>query len=605
MGVKVKTAAKSMEHDGVNLPGRIAAIVAVLAIGMIGIGVTYDRWFDIALHNNTIGIEDATALTFGLRRACVTTKIRLLNDSERSVCFDLNQVLNSTLAPVVDRMIPAISESGNPIVAVDTNVSNTNVTGNDTLSPSMSPTISPSRSPTISPTRSPTISPSQSPTSSVPLNATVTTAIEYDDRDMCQRIGGAGLGGPDFCTARLVAAGLLILGILAGVLGDVMSEKVHVNGYSSLACGIFVALGLAACLYIRWAYLELRGTAIGFESFNRSFWMVLAGTVGMFIAAYLCYRDVTKYPMTIRYGMQNDGMGVFSRPAAFFGFGTWMLFAVATVLPFWSETDNLGSETNYNDIGLSEVDHATWGLLEYCISIPIAVLSNEKFDVCLNYDEEVTFYNEMTGGTTTTTGCDLFRDLDNGLDVCTTRLWVSISLGVATLLAVVGDAFSEKSLYNVVLFTFVSLGGLAATIMWWSFFQDKISGPKVFGAASEVKPAAGLQLCALGLVCSLVTLLLYTLDHCGVCAVEPQEEQEDDDDDDNFNTKMFTCCCLEDCCYGSDLGPFMEYDEATPDYEEMNVERHAGKTEEDENQDEITKKQLEDPERNGPTEASA
>ena len=85
------------------------------------------------------------------------------------------------------------------------------------------------------------------------------------------------------------------------------------------------------------------------------------------------------------------------------------MFLTSGVLPFWSETDELGGPDNYEHIYLDAVKHATWGLRQFCIGLPIAVLNDEPYDVCMEYEEDVVF-TWPGRPDRVENGCSLFHD---------------------------------------------------------------------------------------------------------------------------------------------------------------------------------------------------
>ena len=114
-------------------------------------------------------------------------------------------------------------------------------------------------------------------------------------------------------------------------------------------------------------------------------------------------------------------------------------------------------------------------------------------------------------------------------------MWVGLCIGTGTFFAIVGDVFSEKSLHNVVMMLITALCGTGATVMWWALFQQRISGPKVYAAAAEVTPAAGVMLCLLGTICGWVAFMFYLCDHLGVSeATYDIDDDGEDDDDENY-----------------------------------------------------------------------
>jgi hypothetical protein len=109
--------------------------------------------------------------------------------------------------------------------------------------------------------------------------------------------------------------------------------------------------------------------------------------------------DIAYYPNTRRFGIHNDGLGLCQRMGALTGAMSWAALGMAVCSHRWSETDMLGRDPDDNDsapsalhfaaLNLGMVEKASWGLVRYCVEIPIAALSGSLGSVCLTYSEEV------------------------------------------------------------------------------------------------------------------------------------------------------------------------------------------------------------------------
>lgn len=542
--VVVITSASSIEHDGVNVPGRVGAILGVISLALIAMGLTIDEWWIMNGPSSDVGLIGVSKVWIGNRHACINPRIELLAYTERTVCLEWEDAIISTDPGNVTYDWTWAESTTQPLYDMTDPENITELDPNATDAPTPSPTLSPSLSPSVSPTLSPTIT--------VPPGS-------IDERNMCER-----LGGDSFCRMQFAGWIMNLFAIFSGLIGDINSEKLVLNQYACLGCFICTTLSIICWILLKLIFLDPKfDGASTIDGIGISLWLNVGGAVAAYMAYYLCRADREHYPTTPRFGFMNDGLGPLSRVGALFGFLAWMMLLCASVLPFWSETDQLGSPDHYTEVYLDNVGHATWGLKEFCIGIPISVLNDESYDVCLTYDEKITF-TRANLPPRETDGCSLFSDDDNGLDVCGSRLITGIACGIAAFFAIVGDVFSEKSFHNVIYFTIVSIGGTVGTVMWWMIFQTRISGPKAYAAASEVSPGGGVYLCLFGTLCAWVTLFAYLADHCGLTTETYNVNDDgDDDDDEAYVDKNFTCCdCIEELCYGSDIGPFIQYNPA-------------------------------------------
>eukprot|EP00041_Stephanoeca_diplocostata_P002136 m.23683 g.23683 ORF g.23683 m.23683 type:complete len:655 (+) comp12974_c0_seq1:554-2518(+) len=592
-----KSATETVHADGVEIPGRIGGIFGTIALGFLIMGFVIDEMIimrNVGSDVTGIPLSDSLEITLGTWRACWKVPVRILNNEKYNVCFDYDEAVNVTKWNVSETIVfdgpvndsshftsssMTVSSTAWPITNATTNSRTTLTTSTSSISVSRSSTsesISHSTSYNVTNTTSSTPVSISDTTSTVSAGRTEVTEVVEDSsvKNMCQR------SFKHSCWLRVVAKVFNGLAICAGFFGDIFSEKVHAMRWAGVAM-VWLSILSLACMLL----FPLGGSNSDFR-LGLSFYLVAIATACAFLAYQLCKFDLEWFPNTRRFGLQNDGQGMCSRLGAIFGFFTWALLLLAVLSPAWSVTDYLGDNPNadnasavpvnrYRDLQLGSTHTATWGILQYCLELPIHTFGDRYGLVCLNYDDNLT----IVGGTnsdgvktlTHGTGCDLF-DSSPDYNLCSTRVGVSISIGLGIVAAVLGDIFSEKAAINIAVFT-VAMGGALGAMSLWLSFQDGISGPTEYGAQSSVQYGMGLIFITFGSIVAVCTVVFYVLDYKGVClpVYKPHAQGGDgDDDDDNYEDddvdvnieyRLFDCnTCLEFMCYGDDLGPVVALD---------------------------------------------
>lgn len=119
-----------------------------------------------------------------------------------------------------------------------------------------------------------------------------------------------------------------------------------------------------------------------------------------YLGSYFSNLDIEYYPNTRRFGVRNDGLGLCQRTGALLGVFAWAGLGMALCSHRWSETENLAvvdplntepTAVHFASRNLGMVRKASWGLVRYCMEMPIAALDDSYGSVCLTYNEEVGF----------------------------------------------------------------------------------------------------------------------------------------------------------------------------------------------------------------------
>jgi hypothetical protein len=164
------------------------------------------------------------------------------------------------------------------------------------------------------------------------------------------------------------------LAILAGIAGGVLSDKVYATRFFNRAMGHLALISVALMWFVPW--IIYRPDTASYCMPGMSCYFVMAGCALAHLGSYMSNMDIIYHPNTRRFGLQNDGLGIFQRVGAVAGMAAWALLAMAVCSHRWSETDQLGfnniqgvtrrfKAVHFQDNGLSIVSKASWGLYRY------------------------------------------------------------------------------------------------------------------------------------------------------------------------------------------------------------------------------------------------
>jgi len=320
--------------------------------------------------------------------------------------------------------------------------------------------------------------------------------------------------------ARRANVEWVVLGILiVMVLADVYSAILILN-----AIGCFIgALAGVACLVL-WSKInkDFEYVTDGTTEQGSGFYFLCVGFGTAFGGAIFCALDLCLYPDTERFGLANDGVAILGRIGTLLGCLVWVLFAASILYPQWATTDLLEdgkSGFSYKDPlnpgkGLEAVQGALFGLWDYCLELPSAAFVEPQM-VCMKTSDEIQLRSlgeDADGFIRSQNGCEIFESVD----YCKRNEIIVCCLLVAISMAFVADVFSEKMLANGMAMFFCFLLGAAACIQWL-IFKIHITGPKSYGAASQVDVGVGFFLALMGMGAALVSGLMLYLDYRDMC----------------------------------------------------------------------------------------
>lgn len=328
----------------------------------------------------------------------------------------------------------------------------------------------------------------------------------------------------------------IVLGILIVMVGaDVYSAILILN-----CIGCFIGAAGGVVVMVLWGKIKkdfdfVTGDAA--ETGN-GYIFLCVGFGTAFLGALFCGLDLCLYPETERFGIQNDGVAIFGRVGTLLGCLVWVLFTACILYPKWAVTDLLedgSSGFSYKDPenpgkGLENVMGATFGLWDYCLELEASAFVGRQY-ICMQMNDQIqlrSFGADKEGFIRSQDGCEIF----DSVNYCSRCKIIVICLLVAIAMAFVADVFSEKMLANGIAMFVCCLLGAAACIQWL-IFKIHITGPKSYGAASQVDVGVGFYLCLIGMGCALISALLLYLDYrdIGECSNSYKEGKSVKDDD--------------------------------------------------------------------------
>mmetsp|Transcript_13916 Transcript_13916/g.35812 ORF Transcript_13916/g.35812 Transcript_13916/m.35812 type:complete len:635 (+) Transcript_13916:202-2106(+) len=532
---KVVYSRESFEHDGVEWTGRIGAFLGVLAIlCFVPAFMIDDMVVLVGVSESTTGIGTKTNVHLGGWQNCWQIPIDRFQCEEHRVCFDYSEQIRTSGT--------ACTYSGSPdtadAVGSSANGTNDTIDGDSGSGSAIAGTEG---------------------TAAPPDGGATGTPREGD---VCSILGQ----GNAWCSVlRYLVQAVEAVAIIFGLVGDVLSDKVHAilffnQKMFAMSMLSFLMMYIIPCIIYAPKTAEVVAPGI-------SAYCVLLGAVSAKLGALCCQKDLEYYPNTRRFGFANDGLGVCQRLGALTGVFAWATIGMAVCSSRWSETDQLSAlgqnlttttepvAVHFSQYGLDVVSKASWGMTRYCIELPVSVLQNGVASVCLQYEERFTVVAN-DGSVSRASGCEVFENGSN-YNLCETRD-IIITLSVICIgIGMAADTFSEKVKMNIVCMAAIFMTATSCVGVWLLYWNQAVSGPTEYGAASQVYVGAGFYLCLTGAVSALGATIAYILDSKRVCWKWEEHRPDDDDDiDEKLPCRPFDCCdCIEYTCYGDDMGP--------------------------------------------------
>lgn len=290
---------------------------------------------------------------------------------------------------------------------------------------------------------------------------------------------------------------LLTSSILAVVCGAMYSEKIPFFGAMLLVAMI---LGIAAIgVWNEW----IQGLDSEFEPDIGL--AIMATAVSMaFLGAILAAIDTCVGAS--RSGLFEDGIDLFGRMGSLLTVATWLFFAIAMVMPTWTEVSDLGRAGNLCNDDCLDAEctgiRATFGLLRYCMETAADLNGGAKKElVCMFYSEEV----QIVGRAESINAFDRFESVDLKQSV----EWTTIALSVGIGCAAFADIFSEKLLPSAILSAMSGAAGVVA-LSFWLALQTKLDD-EVAGSAES---SDGVYVVATAFCISFFTMIVYGVNAC-------------------------------------------------------------------------------------------
>lgn len=342
----------------------------------------------------------------------------------------------------------------------------------------------------------------------------------------CERFSTGVLRSTDPCKRRDLVIVMMTFAILSAFTGDVISEKVKLNGML-----LMVSFGLSLGAIIVWVDMNQNFESSKALKPDLGLILVICGSTAAFISSIMCLvdscccSDGDTPPMC---NFKDDGVGMSGRIGAILAVATWTLLLAAITTSDWSRTTKLGEVGKFcGDPAVTGyetgcIQKATFGLWKYCLEPHIEQYGNETYPVCFEWDEVISTPGNIEYGgnvsATTASGIDRFSDYDAEAMRQLVGWGVIASIGAV----VVGDIYSEKLWMCTILNFCAAGGGIFCMIMWVAFTEDIALDTD----ARMVTGRSGWFLVA-GWIGAFVTAFFYGKDWlCNMRFVRPEEKKD-------------------------------------------------------------------------------
>lgn len=286
-----------------------------------------------------------------------------------------------------------------------------------------------------------------------------------------------GATGTDPCKRRDLVVMMMIFAILTALIGDVISEKVKLNGML-----LMVSFGFSVGAIAVWVHMNSEFASE--ETLKPALGLILliCGSACCFVSSCMCLFDSVccadegqKIPLC---NFSDDGVGLSGRIGAIISVCTWCLMLAALTTNDWSQTDKLGDVGDFcaspevTGYGTGCIEKATFGLWKYCLYPHIKLYNNKTYPVCMEWTESIyTPGNVEFGGNISevdASGVERFSQYDAEAIRQLVGWGIIGSIGAV----MIGDIYSEKLWLCTILNLCACGGGVFVMIMWVSFTEE-------------------------------------------------------------------------------------------------------------------------------------
>lgn len=359
------------------------------------------------------------------------------------------------------------------------------------------------------------------------------TEVVSEDVDACRHFEDV-----QVCERRYFIQWATIILIVMMIIADIYSEKLIINAAGCLLGALAGAASIAIWMNV---FSDLQDKTDGSVEHGVGFMFMAGGFVSALFGTIFCAIDLGCLT-TERFGCFNDGTQIIGRVGMLMGVLVWVLYVASLYMSNWAVTDNLGSPQHFEEFGLQGVGAAEFGLFAYCMELAVDAFGGEFMSVCLDPGEQVQFITQanqaVNGAIPSHSGCEIFEKVR----YCERAKFVIVTLIISITIAFFSDIFSEKLSVNSMVMGLTFAGGVASVVQWLIFIFH-ISGPKNYGAASEVKAGGAFYAVLIGAGMALISAILNYLDFIDRCQCdfERNDYQEGKDRSQNGDCDCFLC----------------------------------------------------------------